>query len=86
MRISGGANGQRSRISEAGNRDVRIDPLQRLSVFAAITGLLLAGLFAVQLVAGLPRSDMLPMLLAAVVGFELFLFVQDLAARRKRRG
>ena len=62
------------------------EPLQRLSVFAALTGLLLAGLLAIQIWAGLPRSETLPMLLAAVVGFELFLFGQDMAGKARRRG
>jgi hypothetical protein len=66
---------------------VNIEPLKRLSVLAALTGLLLAGLVAIQLWAGLPRSDTLPMLLAAVLGFDLFLFAQEFAHKvRRRRG
>jgi hypothetical protein len=64
---------------------VSIEPLERLSVLAALTGLLLAGLVAIQLWAGLPRSDTLPMLLAAVLGFDLFLFTQKFTHRTRRR-
>ena len=88
MKISAGRWGSpRSVNVRTGIDDVSIEPLQRLSVLAGLTGLLLAGLVAVQLWAGLPRSDTLPMLLAAVLGFDLFLFAQDMIHRlRRRRG
>ena len=88
MRASAGRWGSSQVCNRGrGNEGVHIEPLQRLSVLAALTGLLLAGLVAIQLWAGLPRSDTLLMLLAAVLGFDLFLFAQDLRRKvRRRRG
>ena len=62
------------------------EPLRQVSVWAAFTGLVLVLLLLLQIVGGLPRSDTLPMLLAAVLGFELFLFVKELMHRKHRRG
>jgi hypothetical protein len=65
---------------------VKDEPLRRMSVWAALTGLALVGLLAIQLLHGLPGSETLPMLLASVVGFELYLFVRDLFGRVRSRG
>jgi hypothetical protein len=63
-----------------------LPPLRRLSVWASLTGLLLVGLLAIQLACGLPQSDVLPMLISAVLGFDLFLFSQELMHKARRRG
>jgi uncharacterized membrane protein len=60
--------------------------LRPLSAWAALTGLALIALLAIQLLAGGQIGERLPMLLAAVVGFELFLFGRDLLRRVRRRG
>jgi hypothetical protein len=60
--------------------------LDMLRVWASITGLVLVALVFVQLYAGIKMSDTLPMLAASIAGFELFLFAQEIANKRKRRG
>ena len=70
------------------SRGVR--PLSQLSTFdlmrvwAAVTGLLLvAGFFAAPFL-GMVSSPLLPLLVAAIGGFELFLFSQDIWLKRRR--
>jgi zinc transporter ZupT len=70
------------------SRGVR--PLNQLSVFdlmrvwAAVTGLVLvAGFFAAPYL-GVVASPLLPLLVAAIGGFELFLFSQDMWLKRRR--
>ncbi|MDE8654163.1 hypothetical protein [Novosphingobium album (ex Liu et al. 2023)] len=54
-------------------------------VWAMLTGLLLAiGYFAALYLRAAP-SDLLPMLVTAIGGFELFLFGQDVWLKRKGR-
>ena len=61
--------------------------LDMMRVWAAITGLVLVALVFVQMAMGIKMSDTLPMLAASIAGFELFLFAQDVANKRKgRRG
>jgi hypothetical protein len=55
-----------------------------MRVWAAVTGLALAGLFFVLLYFGVKTSDTLPMLVSAIGGFEMVLFAQDIWFRRKR--
>ena len=57
--------------------------IRPLSAWASLTGLALVGLALIQLLAGRPAPQQLPMLIAAVTGFELFLFVRE---RLERRG
>ena len=70
------------------SRGVR--PLNQLSIFdlmrvwAAVTGLVLvAGFFAAPFI-GMVSSPLLPLLVAAIGGFELFLFSQDMWLKRRR--
>lgn len=70
------------------SRGVR--PLNQLSIFdlmrvwAAVTGLVLvAGFFAAPYL-GIVASPLLPLLVAAIGGFELFLFSQDIWLKRRR--
>jgi hypothetical protein len=60
--------------------------MDMLRVWASLTGLVLVALVFVQLALGVKISDTLPMLAASIAGFELFLFGQDVANKRKRRG
>ncbi|MCW1428539.1 hypothetical protein [Novosphingobium sp. JCM 18896] len=63
----------------------QISLLDSLRVWAAVTGVLLAlGYFGVLLAGGEPTQT-LPMLVAAIGGFELFLYAQDLWLQRSRR-
>jgi hypothetical protein len=57
--------------------------LDQMRVWAAVTGLALAIWFFGSLYAGMKPSPMLPLLVAAVGGFELFLYAQDLWLKRK---
>ena len=59
--------------------------LDMMRVWAAITGLVLVALVFVQMYLGMKVTDTLPMLAASIAGFELFLFAQDVANKRKRR-
>ena len=67
-------------------------PLKKLSVFellrvwAAATGLLLAVWFFGALHVAAATSPLLPLLIAAIGGFELFLFAQDLWLKRQNQG
>lgn len=58
----------------------------RLRVWAAITGLLVATCYFTALYLGMAVSPMLPLLIAGIGGFEIFHWAQDIAIERKRRG
>jgi hypothetical protein len=57
--------------------------LDLLRVWAAITGLLLAVWFFGALYLGMKTSPLLPLLISAIGGFELFLFSQDIWLKRR---
>ena len=59
--------------------------LEMMRVWAAATGLLLVALVFIQMYLGRPVAEALPMLVAAIAGFELVLFAQDLIQRRRGR-
>jgi hypothetical protein len=46
-------------------------------VWAALTGVALAAFCLLMMFLGVKHSDVLPMLVAGIGGFELFLFAQD---------
>ena len=54
-----------------------------MRVWAAVTGLILAVWYFVELYMGMKPSDTLPMLVAGIGGFELMLFGQDFMRKRK---
>ena len=56
-----------------------------MRVWAALTGLALAVWYFGALWFGAAPSPMLPMLITAIGGFEMFLFFQDMVLKRKRR-
>ena len=58
--------------------------MQQLSVLACCTGLVLAVLCALAFWNRAPTFDQWAMLVAAIGGFELFLFGQDFKAKRRR--
>lgn len=71
------------------SRGVR--PLNRttfdlMRVWAAVTGLALAGWFFLQLYLRGKSPEMVAMLVAAIGGFELFFYSQDLVRRRRQNG
>jgi hypothetical protein len=57
----------------------------RLSVLACVTGLALLAIFFVSAWAEAPLPEWLPMAIASIAGFELFMVV-DALVRRKRGG
>ena len=65
---------------------MKLETFDMMRVWAAVTGLLLAVWFFTQLSLGGKPSEQLPMLVAAIGGFELFLYVQDTMRRRARNG
>ena len=66
---------------------MKLNSMQQLSVLACCTGLVLAVLCALAFWNGAPTFEQWAMLLAAIGGFELFLFGQDMRGRvRRRRG
>ena len=65
---------------------MKLNGIQQLSVLACSTGMVLAVLCALAFYNGSHMFDHWAMLLAAIGGFELFRFGQDLKAKRIRRG
>ncbi|MBB4857107.1 zinc transporter ZupT [Novosphingobium chloroacetimidivorans] len=53
-------------------------------VWGMVTGLVLAIAYFAALYFGFRASEMLPMLVTAIGGFEMFLFSQDVWLKRKR--
>ena len=68
-----------------GNGVMKLNSMQQLSVLACCTGLVLAVLCGLAALNGAPTFDQWSMLLAAIAGFELFLFGQDMKGRTRRR-
>ncbi|MBC2666375.1 hypothetical protein H7F51_12670 [Novosphingobium flavum] len=56
-----------------------------MRVWAVLTGLVLAAWFFGTLWLGMKTSDTVPMLISAIGGFEMMLYVQDLVLKRKRQ-
>jgi hypothetical protein len=54
-------------------------------VWAMVTGLVLAASYFAGLYLGLKVSELLPMLVTAIGGFELFLYGQDVWLKRKSK-
>lgn len=54
-----------------------------MRVWAALTGVVLAVCYFAMAYLGLKPSETLPMLVAGIGGFELFLFAQDMVRRRQ---
>lgn len=52
-------------------------------IWAMITGLVLLVAYVISLNFGFKASEILPMLVTAIGGFELFLFSQDIWLKRK---
>ena len=63
---------------------VKLSQMDRLSVMACVTGLALLAVFFVTAWAGAPSPDWLPMAIASIAGFELFMVLD--AFRNRRRG
>lgn len=59
------------------------DTFDLMRVWAALTGLALAGWFFAALYLGYATPQAVPMLIAGIGGFELMLYGQDLLRRRR---
>lgn len=57
----------------------------QMRVWAMLTGVVLACYFFAKLFYGLETSHIVPLLVTAIGGFEMFLFGQDIWLRRKGR-
>jgi hypothetical protein len=58
--------------------------MDRLSVLSCVTGLALLAVFFISAWLGAPRPEWLPMAIASIAGFELFMLVD--ALRNRKRG
>jgi putative Ca2+/H+ antiporter (TMEM165/GDT1 family) len=58
--------------------------MDRLSVLACVTGLAMLAMFFAAAWVGAPSPDWLPMAIASIAGFELFMVLD--AVRNRRRG
>ena len=63
---------------------MRLSPTDRLSVSACVTGLALLAIFFVSGWLGAPRPEWLPLAIASIAGFELFMVLD--ALRNRPRG
>jgi hypothetical protein len=54
-------------------------------MWAMLTGLALTAWYFAALYLGFKTSDLLPMLVTAIGGFEMFLYGQDVWLKRKRK-
>jgi zinc transporter ZupT len=54
-------------------------------MWAMLTGLALAVWYFAAVYLGFKASDLLPMLVTAIGGFEMFLYAQDVWLKRKRK-
>jgi len=59
---------------------------ERLSILACVTGLLLVAIFFVTACVGQPNPEWLPMVIAAIAGFEIFMMIDALRRRRAGEG
>ena len=61
---------------------MNLSSLERLSVLACISGLALLAVFFAAMWLGAPEPEWLPMAIASIAGFEIFMVVD--AVRRRR--
>ena len=60
--------------------------MDRLSVLACVTGLAMLAIFFVSAWVGAPNPEWLPMAIASIAGFEMFMAVDSLRRRRTQGG
>lgn len=56
--------------------------MDRLSILACVTGLALLAIFFAGAWMGVPQPEWLPMVIASIAGFEMFMTVQAVRDRR----
>ena len=62
------------------------DLITQVSVLACVTGLLLVAAMFVSAWLGLPQPEWLPMVIASIAGFEMFMVFQAIRDRRAGDG
>jgi hypothetical protein len=86
----GGEGGRNSRArrtsSERSNTMKSVGTFELMRVWAALTGVALALWYFGALYLGAKTTDLLPMLITGIGGFEMVLFAQDIWIKRKRHG
>ena len=65
---------------------VKLSQMDRLSVLACVTGLAMLAIFFVSAWLGAPRPEWLPMAIASIAGFELFMVIEALRRHRAEGG
>lgn len=65
---------------------MNLTQLERLSVLACVSGLALLAIFFAATLLGAPGPEWLPMAIAAIAGFELFMVAQTIRNRRAGGG
>ena len=65
---------------------MNLTSLERLSVLACVTGLALAAICLAAAWIGAPRPEWLPMTIAAIAGFEMFMVFSSLRRRSAEDG
>jgi zinc transporter ZupT len=64
---------------------VKADMTTQISVLACVTGLLLVAIFFVSFWLGHPNPEWLPLVIASIAGFEMFMVI-DAVRRRRAEG
>jgi hypothetical protein len=86
----GGGRGRDNRASPASNglnnTMKAVGTFELMRVWAALTGVALALGYFGELYLGMKPTDLLPMLVTGIGGFEMVLFAQDIWIKRKRHG
>ena len=65
---------------------MNLTQLERLSVLACVTGLALLAMFFAAAWLGAPEPEWLPMTIAGIAGFEVFMVIDALRRRRAEGG
>ena len=65
---------------------MNLTQLERLSVLACISGIALIAIFFASAWMGAPNPEWLPMVIAAIAGFEMFMVIQAVRDRRAGGG
>ena len=65
---------------------MNLSSMDRLSVLACVSGLALVAIFFLDAWLGAPNPEWLPMVIAAIAGFEMFMLIDALRRRRADGG
>jgi hypothetical protein len=65
---------------------VNLNSVEMMRVWAALTGLVLTAIYFGAVWLGDVHSDLLPMLVAGIAGFELYFFLRESLGRRCHHG